>query len=259
MNYGINLNSIIPLRAEPDDRSEMVSQLLIGESFTYTDKKSSFYKISNSMDNYTGWIDEKSITSITPDEYNELNKQSSFITTIPLAEAFDLTSKCIIRIPGGSRLPNCDSIGRFGLHEYKFQIHRDFILPESEVRRDGLLLTASAFINAPYLWGGKTVMGIDCSGFTQIVFRMHGIKLPRDSKDQAQLGESVGLSNAQPGDLVFFQNNEGKVVHVGILLEKQRIIHASGRVKIERIDEQGIYSDEYGRYTHTFHSIRRIQ
>ncbi len=258
MKYGINLNSVIPLRAEPDDRSEMISQLLLGERFICGENSRGFCKISNWIDNYSGWIDEKTITEITEQEYEDLNKQKSYYVAIPLAEAFDLMNKCVIRIPGGSRLPNCDSIGRFSLHERKFQVHRDFILEESEISRDGLLMTAMSFINAPYMWGGKTVMGIDCSGFTQVVFSLHGYKLPRDSKDQALEGESVSLEASQPGDLVFCQNASGDVIHVGIVMDKRRIIHASGRVKIEKLDDQGIYSEEYQRYTHQLHSIRRI-
>ncbi len=259
MDYGINLNSVIPLRAEPDDRSEMVSQLLLGERFICEERQNGFCKISNQMDHYSGWVDDKTIIPVTHEEYQNLAQQPTYYVVVPLAEAFDLTGKCVIRIPGGSRLPNCDSIGRFGLRDRKFQVHRDFILPESEISYEGLLLTAAAFINSPYMWGGKTVMGIDCSGFTQIVFGLHGVKLPRDSKDQATMGESVSLEDIKPGDLVFFENKAGKVVHVGISLEKQRIIHASGRVKIDLLDEQGIYSEEYQRYTHKLHSIRRIK
>jgi len=144
------------------------------------------------------------------------------------------------------------------MHDRKFQVHRDFILSESEISRDGVLLTAVGFINSPYMWGGKTVMGIDCSGFTQIIFGLHGIKLPRDSKDQSMLGEAVNFGDIKPGDLVFFENKDGNVVHVGIYFEKQGIIHASGRVKIDSLDEQGIYSNEYQRYTHKLHSIRRV-
>ena len=259
MEYGINLNSVIPLRAKPDDRSEMVSQLLLGERFICEETQEGFCKISNEMDNYSGWVDEKMITSISHDEYLNLIHQPTYYVVMPLVEAFDLTGKCVIRIPGGSRLPNCDSIGRFGMHDRKFQVHRDFILPESEISREGLLLTTVGFVNSPYMWGGKTVMGIDCSGFTQIVFGLHGVKLPRDSKDQAMVGESVSLDNIKPGDLVFFENKIGDVIHVGIYFEKQRIIHASGRVKIDSLDAQGIYSEEYQRYTHKLHSIRRVK
>ena len=258
MEYGINLNSVIPLRAKPDDRSEMVSQLLLGERFICGEIQDGFCKISNAIDNYTGWVDKKTITSITEREYTNLAHQPTYYVVVPLAEAFDLTDKCVIWIPGGSRLPNCDSIGRFGMHGRKFQVHRDFILPEDEILRDGLLLTAAGFINSPYMWGGKTVMGIDCSGFTQIIFGLHGIKLPRDSKDQAMIGELINFDDMKPGDLAFFENKLGNVIHVGICQEKEGIIHASGRVKIDSLDENGIFSEECRWYTHKLHSIRRV-
>lgn len=257
--YGIILNSAVALRAKPDDRSEMVSQLLLGEKIICGEKENSFRKISNFMDNYTGWIDEKAITFISEKEYNELNKQSSYYVVIPLAEAFDLNSKCVVRIPGGSCLPNCDSIGRFGLHDRKFQVHRDYILPENELRKEGLLQTAVSFINAPYMWGGKTAMGIDCSGFTQIIYTIHGYKLPRDSKDQIALGNRVSLEEADSGDLAFFHDEKGNIIHVGMLLDKNRIIHSSGRVRVDKIDEKGIYSDEYQKYTHKLHMIKRYE
>lgn len=259
MEYGINLNSVIPLRAKPDDKSEMVSQILLGEKFVCQEFKKGFYKIINMSDQYAGWIDEKAITPISAEEFETLNKQSSYYVVIPLAEGFDLVNKCVIRIPGGSYLPNCDSIGRFGMHDKKFQIHRDFILPESELKKDGLYQTAISFINSPYMWGGKTVMGIDCSGFTQIVFGMHGYKLPRDAGEQVLQGEYVSLEDAQIGDLAFFQNDKEDVVHVGIIFDKNRIIHASGRVKTDILDSQGIYSEEYKKYTHKIHSVKRFE
>ncbi len=258
VTYGISLNSVIPLRAEADDRSEMVSQILLGERFLCGEHKNHFCKIKNEVDNYSGWIDEKTITEITKEEYVALGKQQTYYVTVPLAEAFDLVEKCVIRIPGGSRLPNCDSIGRFGMHNRKFQVHRDFIISEEEIVKDGLLQTAMSFIHSPYMWGGKTVMGMDCSGFTQIVCGLHGIKLPRDSKDQAKAGKLVQLNDAQPGDLAFFKNAEGNIIHVGILLDKQRIIHASGRVKIDKLDAEGIYSEECQKHTHQLHSVRRV-
>lgn len=258
MEYGITLNSVIPLRAEPKDQSEMVSQLLLGETFACEEKKDGFYKISNWVDNYTGWVDEKTITKITEEEYKGLEKQTTYHVIIPLAEAFDLVNKCVIRIPGGSRLPNCDSIGRFSFGNRKFQVHRDYILQETEIVKEGLLQTAVSYINSPYMWGGKTVMGIDCSGFTQIVYGLHGVKLPRDSKDQALQGTAISFDDARAGDLVFFKNSAGKVKHVGILLEKQQIIHSSGRVRIDKLDKEGIYSEEDQKHTHELHSIRRV-
>jgi gamma-D-glutamyl-L-lysine dipeptidyl-peptidase len=118
--------------------------------------------------------------------------------------------------------------------------------------------TGKLWLNAPYLWGGKTFMGVDCSGFVQTVFRVFGISLLRDAWQQAMHGQEVeGVENAMQGDLGFFQNREGKVTHVGLLISGDEIIHASGRVRIDRLDTTGIYNSETQRYSHQLHSVRR--
>jgi Cell wall-associated hydrolases (invasion-associated proteins) len=258
MDFGVNFNSVIPLRAKPDERSEMISQILLGEMFSIEDKKNGFRKIINFADNYSGWVDEKAITPISEEEMEIFNQKPTFCVIIPLAEGFDLVDKCVIRIPGGSRLPNCDSIGRFGIQGKKFQVHRDYILSESEQQKDGLIQTALSFINTPYMWGGKTVLGMDCSGLVQVIYGIHGYKLPRDSKDQAAMGENILLQDIFPGDLAFFQDKSGNIVHVGILISQDKIIHASGRVKVDVFNKNGIYSNEQQKQTHTLHSIKRI-
>ncbi len=126
-------------------------------------------------------------------------------------------------------------------------------------QNESIDLVAKSFINAPYLWGGRTHFGIDCSGFTQVVFKLKGAQLKRDASLQAQQGALINsLSDALIGDLAFFKNADGKVTHVGMLLNREHIIHASGKVKIDTIDEKGIYSEELQRYTHNLHSIKRI-
>ncbi len=259
MEYGILLNSVAPVRSEAREQSEMVSQLLFGETFSWEEpEKNNFYRITNQADGYSGWISKKMVTIITKEIFNELNTQESYRVVVPIADAFDLSSKCIIRIPGGSRLPFCDDIGRFGINNKKFQIHRDFLLPENELLREGLMETALSFMNAPYLWGGKNILGMDCSGFTQTVFCLHGLQLMRDAKDQAKQGVSVSLPDARTGDLLFFDNAQGAITHVGIYLNDNKIIHCSGSVKIDKIDEKGIYSEEEMAYTHRFCLGRRV-
>ena len=118
---------------------------------------------------------------------------------------------------------------------------------------------ATKYLNAPYLWGGRSIWGIDCSGFTQLVFKMLGIKIRRDAYQQADQGITLGfIEEAEPGDLAFFDNEDGKIIHVGILLGQGKIIHASGKVRIDRIDHQGIFNEETGKYSHKLRIIKRI-
>lgn len=258
MKYGINLNSLLPVRAETNERSEMTTQLIFGETFTYEESSNGFCNITNDTDNYSGMADKKMITEITKEEYKELNQQKKYYIAVPLAEAFDQVNKHIIRLPAGSPLPNCTDLGTFHMHERKYQIHRDFILHKSLLTSNELLSTATSFINTPYLWGGKSVLGMDCSGFVQVVFSLHGHNLKRDAKEQALAGEPISFDKIIPEDLLFFSNDQVKITHVGIYLGDGKIIHSSGIVKIDKIDERGIYSEEFGQYTHQFHSARRL-
>ncbi|MBK7084827.1 MAG: C40 family peptidase [Flavobacteriales bacterium] len=116
------------------------------------------------------------------------------------------------------------------------------------------------FLGAPYLWGGRTPTGVDCSGLTQMLFMLMGIYLPRDAYQQAEEGDPVELVDlAEPGDLAFFDNAEGRITHVGIVLPERRILHASGRVRIDALDQEGIFDAEQGKYSHKLRLVKRVR
>jgi cell wall-associated NlpC family hydrolase len=157
----------------------------------------------------------------------------------------------------GSSLPNCaDGQLRIGQNLYHFQ---GMAVPPKSGGREFLVETALMYLHAPYLWGGRSPFGIDCSGFVQVVYKFSGIQLPRDAWQQAEKGDLLSfIEESAPGDLAFFDNDEGTIIHVGILLENNRIIHASGKVRIDVIDHQGIYNRDLRAYTHNLRLIKSI-
>ncbi|HVW95149.1 MAG TPA: C40 family peptidase [Mucilaginibacter sp.] len=251
MEYGICNLSVIPLRAEASDRSEQVSQVLFGETFEILEWKENWVRIITSLDNYPGWIGRLQFNMLGHLAYKRIRQTPPPITNRAVTQAWKITNNSILYLPIGSSLAFLEGTTcRIG--DEKFEII-------GEIGETGnIVVTASSFLNAPYLWGGRTHFGIDCSGFTQAVFRSQGISLLRDAHMQAEQGEGVkSLYEAKMGDLAFFENADGKIVHVGIILNNEKIIHASGKVKIDAIDEKGIYSEEQRRYTHKLTSIKR--
>lgn len=259
MQYAIFLNTILPVRSEAKESSEMVTQLLFGETCTILGEESSFLKIQNSFDNYQGWVDEKMLTKISEDVYSELNKSPIFRINTPIADLFCLTDRSIYRLSLGSRLPFFDhETNQFEIAGKTFQIHPSFVTYISTSCKENIVQTAMLFLNTPYLWGGKNIFGIDCSGLVQIVYSLNGFTLPRDASIQATEGKTIdSIENAQKGDLIFFEKNK-KIIHVGIYLSENKIIHASGKVRIDKIDEKGIYNDEISGYTHRLSCIKSI-
>jgi hypothetical protein len=252
MEYGICNLSIIPLRAEANDRSEQVSQVLFGESFEIKEWKENWVRIVTSYDNYPGWIGRQQFTMLGHLAYKRLKQTPAPLTTRAVTQAWKITNNSILYLPIGSSLSFLEGT-TCHIGDEKFEIIGE--IGETE----NMAVTATSFLNTPYLWGGRTHFGIDCSGFTQAVFRSQGINLLRDSGMQAEQGYNINaLHDAKLGDLAFFENADGKIMHVGIMLNNERIIHASGKVKIDTIDEKGIYSEEQKRYTHKLNGIRRI-
>jgi hypothetical protein len=253
MEYGICDLALIPLRAEPNDRSELVSQILFGECFTINEKKDKWVHVQTVTDQYNGWIDYQQFVQLDEFVFNQLHSMQLPVTSRPFTMAWKQSNKSVLLLPAGSCLPY--------MRERICHIKKEAFELVGEINEENNLIEqAKSYLEVPYLWGGRTHFGIDCSGFTQSVFRCAaGINLCRDAWQQAGQGEVVHfLQEAQPGDLAFFDNDEGKITHVGILLNNHEIIHASGRVKIDSIDDQGIYSAGLKKYTHTLRIIKRI-
>jgi hypothetical protein len=243
---------MVPLRAAADERSEQVSQVLFGEIFEIKEWKEHWVNIVTGFDNYNGWIGRLQFIMLGHLAYKRFKQTPPPLTYRPVTQAWKIANNSILYLPVGSSLAFLEGT-TCRLGNEQFEIIGE--IGETE----NLVVTAMSFLNAPYLWGGRTHFGIDCSGFTQAVFKLQGINLLRDARLQAEQGYSVNsIHDARLGDLAFFENADGKIVHVGMMLNNTNIIHASGKVKIDTIDEKGIYSEEMKRYTHKLNSIRRL-
>lgn len=258
MKYGICHLSIVPCRFEPSDKSEMVTQLLFGETVKiYEEKRADWRKIKSAHDNYECWVDKKQIIEITEEEFNNLNSSSFVSTDLVHFIKSNLTNE-LTPIVIGSSLPNLTD-KKIQFNGSNFTFEGNFTQASSSPNKNKLIENAYMYLNSPYLWGGRTPFGIDCSGFSQIVYKLIGFSLPRDASQQANIGQTLSfVEESEPGDLAFFDNEEGNIIHVGIVLEDNKIIHASGKVRIDKLDHQGIYNVDTNRYSHRLRLIKKI-
>jgi hypothetical protein len=255
--YGVCNLTVIPLRAEPSDKAEIKTQLIFGDAFKILERQEKWIWIETLYENYQGWMDPKQYTPILEADAQEWLQQK-FIVDLSLTASVQKPNGETIQLVPGSTLPFLkDNMLRLGENTYTF--YGDARNPNFVQFTEEVVAAAKFFLNAPYLWGGRTPWGIDCSGLTQQVYKHFGIAILRDASQQATQGETVNfLAEAKPGDLAFFDNAEGRIIHVGILLSPEEIIHASGRVKIDRMDNEGIYSEELGKRTHQLRIIKRF-
>jgi len=269
MKKGIILNTFTPLRNSSSYSSEMTSQLLFGELYhiiEYSEDKN-WLKIYNLFDGYEGWINQKFHTEIDENTFNQLvKKQSTFCKTGKVYH-----QNLQIPILWGSPLPFPSPL-KFQLNNNFYQFAGEIYSSNSRINLEQLLSEAwKTFQGVPYLWGGKTPFGVDCSGFVQQVLKIYGLQAPRDSSPQSQFfKKETPLKESKTGDLAFFKK-KGKITHVGFVLEdifinrfigltnqksSHWIMHAYKSVSIDVLDEKGVFID--GRYTHQLAFVKRL-
>jgi cell wall-associated NlpC family hydrolase len=251
--FGICNLAIVPVRSEPSDRSEIVTQLLFGEHIEILERQNQWAKIKIQFDDYVGWVDSKQYQPISEANYNQLSNES-IILNADLIDYITAPNNLLLPIPLGASLSFLNN-SEINTSNFDFEgTKTSGIKPKS-----ALINTAFMYLNAPYLWGGKTPFGIDCSGFTQMVYKLNGYKIHRDASQQALEGEPLSfIEESEVGDLAFFDNEEGKIIHVGIIMDNNYIIHASGKVRIDRLDHLGIYNAELNKHTHNLRVIKKI-
>jgi gamma-D-glutamyl-L-lysine dipeptidyl-peptidase len=245
-------NVFIPLRSGPSHKSEMLSQVLFGEKYRIIGEAGHWYKVETLFDNYTGWID---INHLQNTEHH--NNLEGYVLNRSLTCFKNDGTKLVLE--AGCEIYNPDFEKKlFSVGENEYSVHSELSASYIKVS-ESISDTAMKFINSPYIWGGRIPSGIDCSGFVQLVYKVRGARIPRDSWQQAETGESINfIEETRPGDLVFFDDDRGRITHVGMILSQGLVIHASGRVRIDNIDHQGIFKNEIGGYSHKLRTIRRI-
>ena len=271
VEYVIAHCTVTPVRQEPSEGSEQLTQLLFGEVCEVLDRLPRSTKIRSTLDGQEGWVDFKMLTSAS--NLSPLTSHlPATVVAVPIAIATAMETGDELMLTLGTRLPNY-ARGTFEVLGKQYLINPACVstaqrstgaadLQQSDLQRSDLATIAQSLLNAPYLWGGKNAMGMDCSGFTQVVYATQGINLLRNAREQMTQGELVpSLAEAQPGDLAFFDHADRdpkatNISHVGMLLSPTEIIHCSGCVHIDTIDEQGIHLPD-GELTHHLVQIKR--
>lgn len=258
---GISLHSVVPVRAEARESAEQNTQMLFGQTCEITESKERWMYVRLDADGQEGWVDAKMVTPMSAKEYTAYRTQykSCARVVFPVAYAVSENNGQTIPLTAGTGLTGYKD-GRFEVLGVGFRIEPSMVAATPmEMNEPNLLQVVRFFLNVPYLWGGKNALGMDCSGFTQVIMSLFGKQLLRNASEQATQGRQVTrLSNAKAGDLAFFDHKDGKISHVGIVIDKDRIIHCSGRVKVEKLDETGIFNTEKGDYSHHLVTLRRI-
>ncbi len=249
MTYVVCIVPVAPLRAEGNHRSEMVSQLLFGEFAEVVEVMKDFLLIRTIQDEYAGWVQSSQLTEVEDAVLQTPLKGYSFQSGVHIS-----FNGSPMHVSIATPVYKTADKG-FGVYAIGWQVDAK----RYEFTENNIVELSRKYLNVSYLWGGRSSFGIDCSGFVQQVYKMMGVNLPRDAYQQAMVGENVGfLQEVKCGDLAFFDNEEGKITHVGILLNQQEIIHASGKVRIDKVDSLGIFNVESNQRSHKLRIIKRV-
>lgn len=239
---------IAPVRREPSDRSEQITQWLFEEPLELLEERDKWSLLRSMLDGYEGWVDNKQIKPASHTFEGQV-----YYVTAPFTQLASKSQACWV--PHGTRLLlNAEGYTQSGLFADNGQCS-----PALSANANSLETHGKHYLGTSYLWGGRSIWGIDCSGLMQQLYRIHGIELPRDAYQQASVGETVNLiGEAMPGDLAFFDNEEGRIIHVGMVLPEGKILHASGQVRIDQLDHFGIFNQDSQRYSHKLRLITRV-
>lgn len=248
MQYGICHLSITPLRNEPQHTSELCSQVLYGDHFKVLEKRKHWSKIRLAYDNFEGWVDNTQYTIIDQLTYQSIHKHEPKLSGDLVEFIYD-EKHSLIPVTLGSNISAIAYLsGNF-----------DGELIEGKQPKDNIIRTALNYINSPFLWGGKTPFGIDSSGLTQMVYKLNGYSLMRTATQQSTQGEALSfIEESEAGDLAFFDDDEGNIIHVGIMMDDNYIIHSYGKVRIDRIDHTGIFNTDTRTHSHKLRVIKKI-
>lgn len=249
--------SLVPVRASAAESSDMVSQLLFGELVEIIETKGRLWsRVRCQWDNLVGWVATHQLQAITPSEFVTFNEH--FAYNLEITQAV-MGSDFFLPITLGAQLPNFDGI-RFQLADAIYTFSGQAVFPKDITpTSDFILKIARRYLHAPALSGGRSPFGIDSSGLTQMVFKIAGVRIPREAPQQVFMGETIDfIEQSQPGDLAFFEDRAGRIAHVGILMPNLQIIHAYGKVRIDTIDHFGIYNNDQARYTHRLRVVKRV-
>jgi len=257
MTHGICPLSTVAIRNSASHKSEMISQLLFGELVEILERKGrQWVKVRCAHDNLVGWVATNQLEAITPNEFALYQEQFAFVLDVFHALS---TADSFLPLTLGARLPNFDGL-RFFVGEKTFNYSGQAVFPQDIVQGPEIIQKiAKRFLNVPFLWGGRSTLGVDGPGLVQVVFGIAGYALPREAFEQVERGDNVDFAEqSQPADVAFFENQKGRITHAGIMLPEGKIIHSYGKVRIDKLDHYGIFSREKGGYTHKLRIIKRL-